>query len=217
MSKYLLFGYSTINQKNIWDFGNDPYYYSKPFTWGICIPKNRIKVEIGTRIFFYTFKKNAGDYYLTGMMKVRKMLTQVEAANDPSLYCGKEKVDCPFKIKPLESISCPSICKLEEVENKNESIIAKRDCRCNIIVTPNGDYKEFCDGGNHLHIFRKYLHSKIYFVSTTKDSIATKKKIPLLNYIKYSSKFWNHSRFYGYELKRKEADLLEGILRECQE
>jgi hypothetical protein len=214
MSNSLLFGYYAISPRNLWDHGNDPYFHSKPFSWGICRPNNRSKVKHGTRLFFYTFKESARDYFLTGMMKVERTLSQPEAANDPKLYCGKEMNTCPFKIKPLESLRCPSKEELTRVETENSKTINHRDCRCNIIVNPSGEYKSFCDGGRHLHVFRKYVDHKIYFVSTVADSVATKNQIRLLDFLKTTTRFWNHSKFYGYELNDSLARRLEDVLRD---
>ena len=214
MNDSLLFGYYAISSKSLWDFGNDPYFHSKPFSWGICRPNNRTKVKKGTRLFFYTFKESTGDYFLTGMMKVERMLSQVEAANDPKLYCGKDFQTCQFKITPLESIRCPSKEDLSRLDNQNSITIKHRDCRCNIIVNALGEYKAFCDGARHLHVFRKYVDDKIYFVSTVKDSVTTKQPIRLLDLLDHKTRFWNHSKFYGYELEGHLANRLERILRE---
>lgn len=213
MTNSLLFGYYAISPKILWAFGNDPYFHSKPFSWGICRPNNRTKVEKGTRLFFYSFKESANDYFLTGMMKVDRILTQVEAANDPALYCGNEFDTCPYKITPLESLRCPSKEELSRVDTQNSITIKRRDCRCNIIVNPQGEYKSFCDGGRHLHVFRKYVDHRIYFVSTVEDSIATKQAIRLLDFLDPRTEFWKHSKFYGYELPNSLANKLERVLR----
>ena len=212
MGNNLLFGYYSIGQNNIWDFGNDPYFHSKPFSWGICRPNNRSKVEYGTKIFFYTFKESAGDYYLTGMMKVDRILTQIEASNDVQLYCGKEKDKCPYQLKDAQSINCFRIGSIEKRGQRNAIAIKNRDCRCNIIVNKNGDYKKFCDGGNHMTIYQKYLNKKIYFVSTVAESIATKNKIRILDYISGSTKFWQFGRYFGYELSDNLSNKFENIL-----
>lgn len=118
-----LFGYHAISQDNLWDFGNDPYFHSKPFSWGICRPNNRSKVRKGTKLFFYTFKEPAGDYYLTDMMKVKDILTQIEAARTPELYCNKEKDTCPYKIKPIIISKCH---KNRKCPTTNAEIIKKK-------------------------------------------------------------------------------------------
>lgn len=213
MALNLLFGYHAIGSSHLWDFGNDPYFYSKPFSWGICRPNSRSKVGINSKIFFYTFKCSTGDYYLTGMMKVENILTQIEAANDSILYCGRERDTCPYKIKPIHSLTSSDLKDGEKTELLNALAIKKRDCRCNIIVNKSGEYKEFCDGGNHLHIYLKYLKKKIYFVSTVNESISTKDRIRLLDYISPDTKFWNFGRRYGYALSENLTKKFENILR----
>jgi hypothetical protein len=215
MAKNLLFGHYAISKNNLWDLGNDPFYHKKPFSWGICRPKNRIYIDKGTRIFFHNFKDKIGDYFLTGMMKVDRIYTQIEAANS-ELHCGKKIDTCTFKIKPTGSLKCPSRDAIEYNEKVNKGIIIRRNCRCNIVVDNEGNYKSFCDGFNHIHIYLKYLNSKIYFVSTNEHSIATKNKIRILNFIAEDTKFWNYSRFYGYEIDDELANKFEKELKQNQ-
>ena len=213
MAESLLFGYHAIGPKNLWDFGNDPFFHAKPFSWGICRPNTRTKVEKDTRLFFYTFKQSTKDYFLTGMMKVDQILTQAEAAGSQELYCGKDFNSCPFKIKPQEGVHCSSKEDPVRINNQNNIIIRRRDCRCNIIIDPLGKYKDFCDGGNHIHVFHKYVDKKIYFVSTLEDSVATKTSIRLLDFLDSKTRFWNHGKFYGYELNTPLSRKFENVLR----
>lgn len=205
-----LFCYKAISKENLWDVGNDPYFHSKPFSWGICRPNIRGSIEEDTRLFFYTTKGSAGDYYLTGMMKVEKKLTQEQAANESDLYCGHDAKTCPYQSNP-KTVNCSSSdCSSEYASGD------MRKCRCNIIVDREGKYKEFCDGDKHEAIVKEYRDKEIYFVSTVKDSVATKKPIRLLDYLDSKTEFWKYARFYGFELGNDIADKFEQVLRKSK-
>ena len=76
-------------------------------------------------------------------MKVSKCLTQIEAANDANLYCGKDKTGCPFKIVPIRDYENFTTSEKNLISKKNNIIIRRRNCRSNIIVDSGGSIKSF--------------------------------------------------------------------------
>ncbi len=217
MSNTLLFVYPAISSEDLWNLGNDLYFHSKPFSWVIWKRKIFERVKIGARLFFCTSEESAGGFFLTGMIKVDRIVTQVQAANDPGLYCGKEIESCPFKIKPLQGLDCLSKEERARFENEKSITIKERNCRSNIIVNPNGEYKEFCDGGEHLGALRKYSYVRMYVISTVEDSIATKRVIPLSAYLSPATGFGYQGKFYGYKLTAPLANSLEDVLRKSEQ